>query len=868
MRELKALYELIHLLGISEETNVLLERLIFHVTELMNAQSAVLRLIKDEKLYVAATYNLQSFKPEININEGLCGRVIQEGKVKIFNKDDLQNEEVDIPAYSAICLPLVIKKTDTYTTEQIDVEAQIIGTILVYNKINSEEGMGEFTEDDIRLGELFSSIASLIILKSMQYKEINELKSYLESLIQSSADAIVATDLNNVVTAWNKGAEIIFGYKKEEVIGKPLPVIPDFLMEVEKFYIEKIKQGEILKDIETVRITKDHRLIEISLTLSPIKNISGEIVGISRIGRDITERKKLERELIRRNEELTKILFVSSVVRSTLSLNTLLRMILTVITMGEGLGFNRAVLFLLDEENNTLRGKMAVGPSNYEEAWQIWSSLSKSKKSLYEVLEELSKKELEEDSFFDRLCKNLSIPLDINNTPIVKAVKEKKVFNIQDVHKEEADPIIIQQLGSFAYAIVPLISKGKSIGAIWVDNLYTRKPITDQDINFLKGFADQVAGAIENAWIFEKVEQAEKEMEMLFDSITDLLYYTDEYYSIKKVNKAFLKKIGKEEKDVINKKCFQIIHRTEHPLRNCPHRQAIDNKKEKIAEIEEDYLDGTYLVSSSPIFDKDGNLRGTINLARDITEIRDLREKIASMEKMAALGEMAAKVAHEIRNPLLAIGGFAKRLNKELKDEKLKEYVKVIVDETRRLERILNETLSFVRPQPSSKIPFNVKELISDIANLTESTLKDNNRLLIEADEEIIILGSYDKLKEVLLNMVTNANEATKNGTITIRTKKLRESIKEESVTDEYCIIEIEDTGSGISKENLKKIFNPFFTTKINGTGLGLAISKKIIDEHGGIIKVESEENKGTIFKIYLPIYKEGGKSNENNGSR
>lgn len=867
MRELKALYELIHLLEISEDTDVLLERLIFHVTELMNAQSAVLRFIRGKKLYVAATFNLQSYKPEIDIDEDLCAQAIKERKVKIFNKEDLENEVVDIPAYSAICLPLLIKKTDIYSTEKIDIEEQIIGTILVYNKINSEEGIGDFTDDDIRLGEIFSSIASLIILKSMQYKEIKELKSYLESLMQSSADAIVATDLNNVVTAWNRGAEIIFGYKKEEVIGKPLPVIPDFLIEVEKFYIEKIKQGETLKEIETVRVTKDYRLIEISLTLSPIRNMVGEIVGISRIGRDITEKKKLERELIRRNEELTKILFVSSVVRSTLSLNRLLRMILTVITMGEGLGFNRAVLFLLDKESNTLRGKMAVGPSSYEEAWQIWSSLSKSKKSIYEVLEELSKREFEEDSFFDRLCRNLSIPLD-TNTPIVKAVKEKRVFNIQDVYKEEADPLIIQQIGAFAYAIVPLISKEESIGAIWVDNLYTRKPITDQDINFLKGFADQVAGAIENAWIFEKVEQAEKEMKMLFNSITDLLYYTDEYYSIKKVNKAFLKKIGKEENEVINKKCFQIIHKTDHPLKNCPHRQAIENKKEKIGEIEENYLEGVYLVSSSPIFDKEGNLKGTINLARDITEITGLREKISSMEKMAALGEMAAKVAHEIRNPLLAIGGFAKRLNKEIKEEKLKEYIKVIVDETIRLEKILNEILSFVKPQLSPKITFKINNLVSDIANLTESTLKyNNNRLLIEAQEEITILGSYDKLKEVLLNLITNANEATKDGTITLKLRRQIEHFKEENLSGEFCLIEVEDTGSGISKENLKKIFNPFFTTKINGTGLGLAISKKIVDEHDGIIKVESEENKGAIFRVYLPVYREGGKNNENNGS-
>jgi len=369
-------------------------------------------------------------------------------------------------------------------------------------------------------------------------EQIDELKSYLESLIHSSADAIVATDLNNIVTAWNMGAENIFGYKKEEVIGTPLPVIPDFLREVERFYFEKVTHGETLKDIETVGLTKDGKLIEVSTTFSPIKNAYGEIIGISRIVRNITEKKKLEKDLIRRNEELTKILFISSAVRSTLELNKLLRIILTVITMGEGLGFNRAVLFLVNEETNSLKGVMAVGPSSYEEAWQIWSSMAQEKKTLLEVLNELSRKEFVEDSFLERLCRNISISLN-ENTPIVRAVKEKKTFNIKDVHEEESDPVIIQQLGSSAYAVVPLISKDKAIGAVWVDNMYTRKPITDQDINFLKGFADHVAGAIENAWIFEKIEKAEKELEMLFNSITDLIYYTDDSYSIKRLINLF-----------------------------------------------------------------------------------------------------------------------------------------------------------------------------------------------------------------------------------------------------------------------------------------------------------------------------------------
>lgn len=687
--------------------------------------------------------------------------------------------------------------------------------------------------------------------------QLDEFKSYLESIIQSSADAIIATDMDNIVRVWNKGAEELFYYKKEEVIEKPLPIIPDFLKELEKVYIEKIKNNEILKNIETVMVTKENKLIEVSLTISAIKDSKGQVIGVSRIIRDITEKKKIEIELIRSNEELTKILFISSAVRSTLELNKLLRMILTVITMGEGLGFNRAILFLVDEEDNVLRGVMAVGPSSYEEAWQIWSSMAKEKKTLVEVLDDLSKREFETDSFLEKVCKNISISFS-ENTPIVRAVKEKKVFNIKDVHKQQADPSVVQQLGSRSYAVVPLVSKDKAIGTVWVDNLYTRKPITEQDIKFLKGFADQVAGAIENAWMFDKIEKTEKELEMLFNSITDLIYYTDETYTIRKVNQSFLDKVGLNENEVIGKKCFKLIHKTDYPLHTCPHRKAIKSGKALVGELEENYLDGVYLVSSSPIFDRDGNLIGTINVVKDITELKNLRERIISMEKVAALGEMSAKVAHEIRNPLVAIGGFAKRLHKELKDEKPKEYSKVILEEVKRLERILNEILSFVKPVQIEKELFKIKELIDDVVNFTISTLRENdNELIVMAEDDFLVPGNYDKLKQVLLNLILNADEATKNGKITLKIKKATElPLEISSLKKQYFIIEVQDTGCGIEKENLKRIFDPFFTTKTNGIGLGLSISKKIVEDHNGIIKVESELSKGTIFRVYLPFYK------------
>ncbi len=269
-------------------------------------------------------------------------------------------------------------------------------------------------------------------------------------------------------------------------------------------------------------------------------------------------------------------------------------------------------------------------------------------------------------------------------------------------------------------------------------------------------------------------------------------------------------------------------------------------------------LGGTFLISSSPLFDNSGELMGTVHIARDVSEIKKLKEKVSSIERMAALGEMAAKVAHEIRNPLLSIGGFARRLEKRL-DSDLREHAKIIVDEVRRLEGILNNTLSFVKSSITERREVAAADLINDITALLEPTVNERGNVLRkEVDHAVTLMVNYDRFKEAILNLVSNANHATENGTISI--KVYSESIFSEQdllgrrTEAHEAIIEIQDNGHGIREEDLNRIWDPFFTTRPTGTGLGLSITKRIIEEHAGRIEVESKVGRGTVFKIYIPI--------------
>jgi PAS domain S-box-containing protein len=677
------------------------------------------------------------------------------------------------------------------------------------------------------------------------YNEMTQTKEYLEGIIEHSADGIVTSDLNGIITSWNKGAERIYGFTKKEAIGQFLPFVPEFLLDPEWDNNRKIRNGEVLKRVETFRKRKDGTIISVSLTLSPVKNAAGEIIGISGISRDISEKKNVEKELVRRNQELSRLFFISSAMRGTLDLDRVLRMVLTAVTMGDGLGFNRAILFLVDEDKDILRGAMGVGPASYEEAFHVWERLSLEKKTLPDIMQEIDVGLMRKDSFFDKLSHSIEIPLTVE-TSLTKAVKEQKEFNIDDVGKEPlSDAVLIQQLGTRAFAAVPLISRNKVIGVLWVDNYFNNRAITEEDMRFLTAFSNHVASAIENARLFERVKLAEQELGNIFESISDMVYFVTEDYVIKNINQAVSKRLGKSPQEIIGKKCYEIFHGMHQPWAACPHQKTVERREAFVQEVEDLHMGGTFITSSSPIFDITGQFMGTVHVVSDITELKNLRERVIKTERMAALGEVAARVAHEIRNPLVSLGGFARRLEKKLNGG-LKEYADIIAKEVGRLEDILNEILSFVKETRIQKERVEAQKLMEEVISLTRSEIDDRGISLIqEFGDPVELYVDPNRVKDALLNILKNAIQALENhGTITLKIYRKNKT----------CILEIRDTGPGIAEEDLPFIFDPFYTRKKAGTGLGLTITHRIIEEHDGRIEVESKTGEGSTFRVVIPI--------------
>ncbi|GBE38895.1 sensor protein ZraS [bacterium BMS3Bbin08] len=832
------------------------------VSKLFHSKGCVLRLLEGENLQIKASYGLpDKIKHAMNLHvgNGIAGWVAQTGKPLLVDNVADMPENLRVPvieATSALCVPLHIG-------------GRVIGTLGLYDK-KGKWGVTVFSRKDLDTLETFADASSIAIENARLYKievekekkiltlywEVARTKDYLESLIDNSADAIVTSGTGGLITSWNKGAEKIYGFTEDEVLGKFLPMVPAFLIEKEKQSIEKILQKETVRNVETIRQKRDGQLIEVSLTLSPVLNSAGEVTAISGISRDISEQKRIEKALIRKNQELSKLFFINSVVRSTLELDKLLRMVLTVVTMSDGLGFNRAVLFLVDETQNTLKGVIGVGPESPEEAGHIWLSLAG--KSLKSSIDEIEKGHLQKDSYLDRLSRELSVDLD-EDCVLTRCIKEKTPFNIRDAG---ADPLAantpVQRLGTKAFGVAPLITRDRAIGAIFLDNLFTGREIKDEDLEFLLGFTSHMASAIENARLFEEISRAQAELTNIFESISDMVYFSDRDFTIRNINQAVVEKVGKPAEEILGKKCYEIFHGTDRPPETCPHAKAMTEKKAFVEELEDHYLDGTFFVSSSPIFDSAGNFVGTVNVSRDITELNALRGRVAASERMAALGEMAARVAHEIRNPLISVGGFARRLEKKL-DGNLHEMAKIIVEEVSRLEQILKEILGFVRKPKMVKNKIDLVELIDNTLNFISSAITEKGNTLTKDlfPTPIMITVDRDRIREAILNIINNANNATDNGEITVKTVQ----------QGNEALIEISDTGYGIRQEELKNIFTPFFTTGPHGTGLGLTITQRIVQDHKGRIDVESvcrepggtgedEHLKqcGTTFRIYLPL--------------
>jgi two-component system, NtrC family, sensor histidine kinase PilS len=270
--------------------------------------------------------------------------------------------------------------------------------------------------------------------------------------------------------------------------------------------------------------------------------------------------------------------------------------------------------------------------------------------------------------------------------------------------------------------------------------------------------------------------------------------------------------------------------------------------------------------SISPLTDPDGSLIGHTLIFQDITKFKEMEEQIKRFDKMAAIGLLAAGMAHEIRNPLASLSGSIQLLSSELVlDHRQQHLMEISLRESERLNALISDFMLFAQPPQTHKVPWEVRKIIEETIELfiqSPSFPEGIHILPPTARENFQTMIDPSQMKQVFWNLLINAAQAMDNGgEIRIHLEKEEDHLlsmvpprSPQRRVKEWMKIAITDSGNGIAPEEKEKIFEPFFTTKDGGTGLGLSIVHKIVENHSGIIKVESEVGKGSTFTIFLPV--------------
>jgi two-component system sensor histidine kinase HydH len=306
--------------------------------------------------------------------------------------------------------------------------------------------------------------------------------------------------------------------------------------------------------------------------------------------------------------------------------------------------------------------------------------------------------------------------------------------------------------------------------------------------------------------------------------------------------------LQREYREVIGKEAEQVLPQELCKELNCPEIQEQVIEKEinctvgdgKIVPLE---------IGASLLEDGNKTFLGYVILFKDLTEVRSLRREIERSRRLASVGSLAAGVAHEIRNPLSSIKGFATYFKERYQHvPEDKETAGIMIQEVDRLNRVVSQLLEFARPIKMSPLPTSLPDLIDDSIKLVQQQAQEKQITVRNTTTSQMKKGFVDpdRINQVLLNLYLNAIESMDaGGELDVQLSYIN--------GDKNIEIQVSDTGCGIQKDDLAKIFDPYYTTKSSGTGLGLAIAHNIVEAMGGTFKVDSEPGQGTIFTLTLP---------------
>jgi len=404
----------------------------------------------------------------------------------------------------------------------------------------------------------------------------------------------------------------------------------------------------------------------------------------------------------------------------------------------------------------------------------------------------------------------------------------------------------------------PCRVKGEVIAILGVGRKEMFDPLNSEEVDVLQALAGQAATAVMNGRLYHSLREKANELQELTEYNENIIESMDSGILVLNLdgkvvrwNRAMEGLYRRQRDEVLGQRLDEIFPEA---FLEALRGSLVLGRNEEIANIYKLHLpchDGRALrvnVSVAPFKVGSGERCGTIVIVDDVTVRMGLEEQLQHSEKMASIGILAAGVAHEVNTPLTGISSYTQMLRQQIKnDDPRSALLEKIEKQTFRAAKIVNNLLNFSRASKAEFENLDTNKVLLDVLSLLEHQL-ERGRIKVrkELSDLPLVRGNENRLQQVFFNLILNARDAMpKGGWLTLATR----------AEDDAIVVEVRDTGHGIKPEHVRRIYDPFFTTKGigRGTGLGLSISFGIVQEHGGAIFVESVPGQGTTFQVALP---------------
>jgi PAS domain S-box-containing protein len=660
----------------------------------------------------------------------------------------------------------------------------------------------------------------------------------LASIVESSDDAIVSKNLDGIVITWNPGAEKLFGYSAEEVVGKSITIIiPADLQDEEPKILERIRRGERIAHYETVRVCKDGRRVDVSLTVSPMRDENGIIVGASKIARDITVRKRTEAVMARRADEQTALYRFTDRLYRAASVDDIYQAALDAIVAA--LHCSRASILRCDSD-----GVMR---------FVAWRGLS--------------------DRYRDAVE---------GHSPWQAGEANPEPVCIADIERAELSlPLkaAVLQEGIAAVAFIPLMAEGRLVGKFMTYYDQARE-FGGEDIDLALTLARQLGFGIErmraeqartrieaelrtlSQKLEAEVERRTLERDRIWNVSEDLLAVSNFEGYFLSMNPAWIRLLGWTEDEIKSMHVSELRHPDDAPAAIAGRAQLAQGVPTVRMENRFRHKDGSWRWLQWTMTEDNGLIYVAgrhVTAEKEAAAALDRAQRqTAHLQKMDAIGQLTGGIAHDFNNLLMIVSGHAQSLKNRLKDSKDTRAVHAIEMAATRGENLTRQLLSFARVLPLNPTVIDPAEAVQAIRDVLAGSMHVNIEFHIDVPGNIWpVCVDKSELELALVNLAVNARDAMpEGGRISITAENVRLGAHEapDGAAGDFVALSVTDTGSGIPPDLLSRVVEPFFTTKgpDKGTGLGLSQVYGFARRSDGTVTIDSEVGRGTTVTVYM----------------